>query len=171
LSFDYFVNNMSSEDVIPEKHRLMLKEIDRLYKFYDEDPSCDNFKCLIENIKNAQQMNFNLLRTGECENHGLTQLQVHEELESLNNKHKDLKNKLLEHVCSNFKFLTLRFKQFIEKMVDGEPVDKSALEHAVHIFAQYDQGGLTENQAINKGTTYMAQRFNMPSDMFVHLED
>jgi hypothetical protein len=150
---------MSDDGELPEKYKLMLNEIDRLYKFYEQDNTVDNYKQALENVKNAQFMNYNLLQTGEYVSHGLTQLEVNQELDTLTDKRHTLHDRLLEHVCSNFKYLTTKFKPFIEKLVDDEHVDRGSLEHAVHSFAQFERGQMSENDAKNKGSQYMKQRF------------
>lgn len=152
---------MTEQEDISKKYRLLINEIDRMYKFYDTDATCQNYRSMIENIRNAQRINFELIRTEKYKEQGLTLLQINEEAESLFTKVNDLKDKLKKHLCENFKFISRRYIDFVEKLIDGELVDKGILEEVIRVYDQHEKGHITEDTANKRRDDYMHQRFNM----------
>ena len=157
--------------MLSEKHKKTLEQIDRLYKYNDTNPYCQNIHALVENINNTRRYLYEILKTENYSAIEKTNTEIHEELNQLTDRRKELQLEYEKHLVEKFPFVGNRYRFIIERVVDGEPIDKNTLQDVIHKFAMFQNGEINEAIAINKGTRFTAQKYGIDEDKIIHLDE
>jgi hypothetical protein len=157
--------------MLSDKHIRILEQVDKLYVYNDTNPYCQNIHALIENINNTRRYLFEILKTEDYSAVGKTNAEIHEELNQLTDRRKEIQEGYEKHLLEKFPFIGNRFRFIIERVVDGVSIDKNTLQDVIHKFAMFQNGEINEAQAINKGTRFTAQKYGIDENVIIHLNE